>query len=219
VILDEVQQYLGDDAERTLTVDNMVQAVSSEFSGHVAFVAAGQSAMGGTPALLKLKDRFTVSVQLSDQDVETVIRQVVLRKAPDKVPALTSALDAVSGEIGSHLGGTNIAASSTDGEYLVADYPILPTRRRFWEHVLRAVDRGGAHSQLRTQLGVAHEAVQGVADQSLCAVVGADFIYDKQVQGMLQSGVLTRDLYEAIEGLRGGTGKRDLRFRIAAPSS
>jgi len=216
VILDEVQQYLGDDAERTLTVDNMVQAVSGEFGGQVAFVAAGQSAMGGTPALMKLKDRFTVSVLLSDQDVETVIRQVVLRKAPDKVPALKSALDQVSGEIGRHLGGTSIAASPSDAEYMVADYPILPTRRRFWEHVLRAVDRGGTHSQLRTQLGVAHEAVQGVADLPVDIVVGADFIYDKQVQGMLQSGVLTRDSYEAIEGLRGGAGQRDLRFRIAA---
>jgi hypothetical protein len=216
VILDEVQQYLGDDAERTLTVDNMVQAVSSEFLGHVAFVAAGQSAMGGTSALMKLKDRFTVSVQLSDQDVEAVIRQVVLRKAPDKVSALKSALDQASGEIGSHLGGTTIAATSADGEHLVADYPILPTRRRFWEHLLRAVDRGGAHSQLRTQLGVAHEAVQSVADRPLDTVVGADFIYDKQVQGMLQSGVLTKDIYEAIEGLRGGAGQHDLGFRIAA---
>lgn len=216
VVLDEMQMYLGEDNDRTSAMDAMVQALQGEFEGRLAVAAAGQSAMGGTPTLMKLKDRFTVSVQLSDQDVETVIRQVVLRKAPDKVPALTSALSAVSGEIGSHLGGTNIAANSTDGEYLVADYPILPTRRRFWEHVLRAVDRGGAHSQLRTQLGVAHEAVQGVADRSLCTVVGADTIYDKQVPGMLQSGVLTRDLYEAIEGLRGGTGQRDLRFRIAA---
>lgn len=216
VILDEVQQYVGDDAERTLTVDNMVQAVSGEFGGHVAFVAAGQSAMGATPALMKLKDRFTVSVQLSDQDVETVIRQVVLRKASDKTPELRATLERDSGEIGSHLGGSSIAASSADTEYLVADYPILPTRRRFWEHVLRAVDKGGAHSQLRTQLGVAHDAVQSVADEQVGCVIGADFIYDKQVQGMLQSGVLTKDIYEAIESLRGRAGGRDLRFRLAA---
>jgi hypothetical protein len=216
VVLDEVQQYIGDDAERTLTVDNMVQAVSSEFEGHVAIVAAGQSAMGATPALMKLKDRFTISVQLSDQDVETVIRQVVLRKAPDKAPELHATLDRDSGEIGSHLGGTKIAASAEDHQYLIADYPILPTRRRFWEHVLRAVDRGGTQSQLRTQLGVAHDAVRSIADKPLGTVVGADFIYGKQVQGMLQSGVLTKDVYEALEGLRGGAGERDLRFRVAA---
>jgi hypothetical protein len=216
VILDELQQYIGDDSERTLTVDAMVQAVSSEFGGQVGFVAAGQSAMGGTPALMKLKDRFTVAVQLSDQDVETVIRQVVLRKAPDKSPELHAVLDRDSGEIGSHLGGTAIAASSADSTILLADYPILPTRRRFWEHVLRAVDRGGAHSQLRTQLGVAHEAVRSVADKPLGTVVGADFIYDKQVPGMLQSGVLTKDVYETLEGLRGGAAGRHLRFRAAA---
>jgi len=216
LILDEVQQYLGDDSERTLTVDAMVQAISSEFGGQVALVAAGQSAMGGTPALMKLKDRFTVAVQLSDQDVETVIRKVVLRKAPDKVPELKSALERASGEIARHLGGTAIAANSADGEYLVADYPILPTRRRFWEHVLRAVDRGGTHSQLRTQLAVAHEAAQSVADEPLDTVIGADFIYAKQVPGMLQSGVLTKDIHEAIEGLKGSDDEGDLRHRIAA---
>ena len=216
IILDELQQYIGDDNERTLTVDAMVQAVSSEFGGQVAFVAAGQQAMGATPALMKLKDRFTVAVQLSDQDVETVIRQVVLRKAPDKTPELRATLDRDSGEIGSHLGGTNIAASAADSEFLLADYPILPTRRRFWEHVLRAVDRGGTQSQLRTQLSVAHDAVRSVADRPLGTVVGADFLYDKQVPGMLQSGVLTKDIYETLEGLRGGAGGRDLRFRAAA---
>ena len=213
VILDELQQYIGDDSARTLTADALVQAVSSEFGGQVAIVAAGQSAMGGTPALMKLKDRFTVAVQLSDQDVETVIRQVVLRKAPDKSPELHAVLDRDSGEIGSHLGGTAIAASSADSTILLADYPILPTRRRFWEHVLRAVDRGGAHSQLRTQLRMAHDAVRSVADKPVGTVVGADFIYGNQSTGMLQSGVLTKDVYETLEGLRGG---RNLRFRAAA---
>lgn len=216
IILDEVQQYLGDDSERTLTVDAMVQAISGEFGGHVAFVAAGQSAMGGTPALMKLKDRFTVAVQLSDQDVETVIRKVVLRKAPDKVPDLKSELERASGEIARHLGGTAIAATSADSSYLVADYPILPTRRRFWEHVLRAIDKGGTQSQLRTQLGVAHEAVQSVADEPLNTVIGADFIYAKQVPGMLQSGVLTKGTHEAIEELRGAGDEPELRFRVAS---
>ena len=34
---------------------------------------------------------------------------------------------------------------SEDRAILVEDYPLLPVRRRFWEHVLRAVD--GRHGQ------------------------------------------------------------------------
>ena len=216
VILDEVQMYLGEDVGRTSAMDSMVQALQGEFQGRVAVAGAGQSAMGGTQALTKLKDRFKIPVQLGDQDVETVIRKVVLRKAPDKVPDLEQALDRAAGEISRHLGGSKIAATASDGEFMVADYPILPTRRRFWEHFLRAVDRGGSHSQLRTQLAVAHEAVQAVASAPIDTVVGADFIYDKQVQGMIDGGVLTRDTQETIEKLRGGAGQRELPFRVAA---
>ena len=44
------------------------------------------------------------------------------------------------------------------------DYPILPVRRRFWERVLRAVDKAGTGAQLRTQLWIVFDAMQKTAD-------------------------------------------------------
>jgi hypothetical protein len=216
IVLDEMQQYLGEDAQKTLDVDALAQAVSAEFESQVLLVAAGQSAMGATPALQKLKDRFTVYVQLSDTDVETVIRKVVLQKKPDKQADLAGVLDGASGEIGRHLGGSRLAATSADGEYLSADYPMLPTRRRFWEHVLRALDRGGTQGQLRTQLRMAQEAAKSVGHQALGNVVGADFIYDQQSSGMLQSGVLLKDTNEQVLRLRQHGPNGELQSRIGA---
>lgn len=216
IVLDELQQFIGEDSQKTLDVDALAQAVSQEFESRVLLVAAGQSAMGATPALQKLKDRFTVYVQLSDTDVETVIRDVVLRKKPDKAADLTAILDSASGEIGRHLGGSKLAATGADGEFLEADYPILPTRRRFWEHVLRALDRGGTQSQLRTQLRMAQEAAKSVGNLPLGHVVGAEFIYDQQSSGMLQSGVLPKDSNEDILKLRKEGPAGELQSRIAA---
>ena len=48
----------------------------------------GQSAMASTPQLLRLRGRFPVEVQLSDADVDTVVRQIVLRKRPDRTAAV-----------------------------------------------------------------------------------------------------------------------------------
>ena len=216
IVLDELQQFIGEDSQKTLDVDALAQAVSQEFGSRVLLVAAGQSAMGATPALQKLKDRFTVYVQLSDTDVETVIRDVVLRKKPDKAGDLKSVLEGASGEIGKHLGGSKLAAVSADGEFLQADYPILPTRRRFWEKVLRALDRGGTHSQLRTQLRMAQEAAKSVGTLPLGHVVGADFIFDQQSSGMLQSGILPKDTNEDILKLRKEGAAGELQARIAA---
>ena len=143
VVLDEMQQYIGDDNDKALAVQNIVEGCSARFESQVLFVATGQSALTATPTLQKLTDRFAVQVALSDNDVETVVREVVLRKKPEHVPALKSALDAVSGEIDQHLGGTQLAPKAADKPDLVPDYPLLPTRRRFWELALRAIDRAG----------------------------------------------------------------------------
>lgn len=216
IVLDEMQQYIGDDNEKALTVQHIVEGCSARFQSQVLFVATGQSALTATPTLQRLTDRFAVQVALSDADVETVVRQVVLRKKPEHVPALKSALEAVSGEINKHLGGTQLAPKAADKPDLVPDYPLLPTRRRFWELALRAIDRAGKAGVLRTQLRIVHEAAALVAAAPLAHVVGADFLYDEQSPGMLQSGVLLKEIDEHIRTLRGEGADGQLKSRICA---
>lgn len=169
LVLDELQQYLGDNADRTLRVQNVVEAVSGRFGGRLLFVATGQSALQATQQLQKLQGRFTVRVSLSDTDVEEVVRKVVLRKAPDKRDVLDRLLEETRGEIDRQLGGTKIAPNREDDGVLVADYPLLPVRRRFWERVLRATDKPGANSQLRAQLRIVLRTVQEIANEILWA--------------------------------------------------
>lgn len=216
VVLDEMQQYIDDDNEKALAVQNIVEGVSARFESQVLFVATGQSALIGTPTLEKLTDRFAVQVALSDKDVETVVREVVLRKQPERIPDLKSTLDAVSGEIDRHLGGTQLEPRAADKADLVPDYPLLPTRRRFWELALRAIDQAGKAGMLRTQLRIVHEASAQVAGEAVGHVVGADFVYDEQAPGMLQSGVLLKEIDERIRGLRTDDPDGELKSRICA---
>jgi hypothetical protein len=216
VVLDEMQQYIGDDNAKASIVQNIVEGVSARFHSQILFVATGQSALTATPTLQKLTDRFSVQVALSDRDVETVVREVVLRKRPEQVPVLKSVLDAVSGEIDRHLGGTQLASKATDKSDLVPDYPLLPTRRRFWELALRAIDQAGKAGVLRTQLRIVHDAAAHVATKPIGHVVGADFVYDEQSPGMLQSGVLLKEIDELIRGLRVEGPDGELKSRICA---
>ena len=160
VVLDEMQQYIGDDNEKALAVQNIVEGCSARFGSQVLIVAAGQSALTATPTLQKLTDRFALQVALSDKDVESVVRQVVLRKKAEHVDELKAAMEAVSGEIDQQLGGTQLAARAADKKDWVPDYPLLPTRRRFWELALRSIDRAGKAGVLRTQLKIVHEAAR-----------------------------------------------------------
>lgn len=217
IIIDELQQYIGDDVEKADKVLRIVEAVVAKFGSQVLFVASGQSAMGATPQLLRLQDRFTGRVEFTDTDVDRVVRQVVLRKKPDKVALLEEHLTQVSGEIDRQLRGTRIGPTADDAQVIVQDYPLLPARRRFWEYVLRAIDRAGSSGQLRTQLRSVQEAAKYAGDMPVGAVVPADFIYERQVNGMLHSGVLSKELHELIEGLKDGLSPDGgLKHRIAA---
>ena len=217
LVFDELQQSIGEHPDRALAIQEIVEACSSHFGSHILFVGTGQAALEATPQLSKLQDRFTVRVSLEDKDVEQVVRQVVLRKQPDKVAVVQNTLETASGEINRHLAGTKIGPSLADNKDLVPDYPLLPTRRRFWERTLRAIDRAGTSAQLRTQLRVVHEANRSVAARPVGTVVGADIIYDQQKSAMLQSGVLLREVAGMIDDQRrNGSADGDLRARLCA---
>ncbi len=216
VVLDEMQQYIGDDNDKALDVQLIAEDCSNRFENQVLIVATGQSGLTATPTLQKLTDRYTLQVALSDKDVETVVREVVLRKRPEHVSALKSTLDGVSGEIARHLGGTQLAPRAADKSDLVPDYPLLPTRRRFWELALRAIDRAGKAGVLRTQLRIVHEATARVAAEPIGYVVGADFLYDEQSTPMQQTGVLLKEIDELVRGMRAQGPDGELKSRICA---
>lgn len=216
VILDEVQQYIDQDQQRSYAVQVVIEALSKQFDGKLIVICTGQTALTSTSLLSRLKGRFTRNVHLSDTDVETVIRKVVLQKKADKEAEIRGVLDACQGEISKHLVSTKIAPRPEDEPLLVTDYPLLPVRQRFWERVLRSVDSAGLTGQLRTQLRIAHEAARALAPAPLGNVVPADFIYDQIATDMLQSGVLARKLHTAIAQLLGGSPDDRLRGRLCA---
>jgi polyhydroxyalkanoate synthesis regulator phasin len=216
VILDEVQQYIGDDTGRSYTVQEVAEACSKRFGDSLLFVGTGQTALSGIPALQRLQGRFTVNVELSDSDVETVTRRVVLAKRADRVGEVEKKLEENAGEIDRHLKGTKIEPRSEDRAVLTEDYPLLPVRRRFWEQALRAVDRAGTTGQLRTQLRIVYDAIRKTADEPLGTVVPADFLFDEISPNLLQTGVLLREIDEIIRKQDDGTGDGRLKSRLCA---
>ncbi|MGD7651659.1 MAG: BREX system P-loop protein BrxC, partial [Verrucomicrobiales bacterium] len=207
-ILDEVQHYIGDDKDRSRHVTELAEALNKQMDSKVLLVMAGQNALStDTPQFAWLRDRFTIPVELSDADVETVTRKVLLAKKPQAVSVLDTKLDKCSGEIERQLAKSRIGPNTKDQEYLVADYPILPTRRRFWEAALHAVDPSGSSSLLRTQLRITHEALRAVADEPVGHSIPGDFMFFQQQTPLVQQGVLSREISDRILRLDDGSEK------------
>ena len=216
LVFDELQQFIGNDPQRTLHVQNVVEACTTQFGSHLLFVGTGQSALQANTELSKLQGRFSIPVTLSDVDVGKVVRQVVLRKIPDKEASVKKILDSFSGEIDRHLEGTKIGPQHKDIQDRVADYPILPVRRRLWERMLRSVDSAGTAGQLRTQLRIVHDTVREVAEEPLGTVVPADAIYWQIQTEMQQNVILPRDVATVIRELNDGDEADRLRSRLCA---
>lgn len=197
IVLDEVQQYISGDGGRAMEVQNLVESVSRELDGRVLLAATGQQELTADITLQKIQDRFTVKVVLKNQDVDAVVRRVLLNKEPGQRSSLESALAGVAGEISRQLVGSKIQHTAQDDANLVEDYPVLPSRRRFWESVLRQADAGRA-GQLRSQLRIVHDANRLVASKPVGTVVGADYLYSAKHEDLNGAGLLLKETQRLI---------------------
>ncbi len=214
VVLDEVQQYIGFDAERAFQVQELTETLCKHFMGKLLFVGTGQSALSGMPNLQRLMGRFPVSIMLGDWDVENVTRQIILAKKPTAKPAIEAIWRANLGEISRHLRGTKLEHMTEDEAVLTSDYPLLPVRRRFWERVLRTIDTTGTVSQLRSQLRVVHEAVLDTADAPLGQVVSGDFLYDQIAANLVSTAQLPKEVFENVQRFAAGDADAQLKSKL-----
>ena len=129
------------------------------------------------PDAQKLIDRFSVTSRCPTRTSRPSSARSCSARSPTRRRRSRRRSTRSSGEIDRHLGGTQLEAKAADKADLVADYPLLPTRRRFWERALRAIDQAGKAGVLRTQLKIVHEAARSVADQPLGHVIGGDFVF------------------------------------------
>lgn len=213
IVLDEVQQFIGEDSQRSIAVQEVVEACCKNFGGKILFIGTGQTAVTGTSNLKKLEGRFTIRVELSDADVDAVIRQVILAKKPEAVGPVDQVMQANLGEISRHLSGTTLGHRQDDLPYFSQDYPILPVRRRFWENTLRILDQTGTDSQLRNQLSMAHKVIQTNLEDPLGHVVAADYLYFDSADKLLQSRILPRKVHEKTMSWIKGTEDQRLMAR------
>ncbi|MCP1574187.1 hypothetical protein J2S30_002566 [Herbaspirillum rubrisubalbicans] len=214
VVLDEVQQYIGADAEKAFQVQEVTETLSKHFNGKLLFVGTGQSALSGMPNLQRLMGRFPVQVMLGDWDVENVTRQIILAKKPSAQPEVEHVWRDNLGEISRHLRGTKLEHITDDEDVLTSDYPLLPVRRRFWERVLRTIDTTGTVSQLRSQLRVVHEAVLATAEAPLGHVVSGDFLYDQIAANLVSTAQLPKEVFENVQRFAAGDANNQLKARL-----
>lgn len=214
IILDEVQQFIGTDANLAFDVQLLAEDLSSRFDGKFFLIGTGQNALSDTPNLQRLMARFRVPIQLTNTDIQTVIRKTILDKKATSIAPLNTKLEASSGEISRNLEGTVFGYLTEDKNTLVADYPLLPSTRKFWYKVLQVVDVAGTSGQLRNQLRLIDDSLKTVAEKEVGSIVPADFIFTQTRADLIQAGLLLNDTSNLIQGKKAKGGDEEIEGRI-----
>ena len=214
IVLDEVQQFIRQDPSLTLKIQTIAERLAGRFDGRVLLVTTGQQALSDVQDLQKLLDRFPVQIALGEADVDAVIRKTVLRKKTSSEKPIRSMLDTNAGEISSHLRGSRLAHTVQDDNEAVLDWPLLPSRRRVWERILRELDRTGLGGTLRGQLRTTLDAARSYGDKPLGHAVPVDFLYGRFSTEAYNAGLLPGETRNRIETLRGGPETDQLKARI-----
>jgi len=214
IILDEVQQFIGHDGDLAFDLQLLAEDLCSRFDGKFLLVGTGQSALRETPNLQKLIARFRVPVQLSNTDIQKVIRKTILDKKASAFSLLNTKLEGSLGEISRNLAGTNFGYLTEDKSTLVADYPLLPSTRKFWYQVLKEIDTAGTSGQLRNQLRIIDDSLKSISDLEVGHIVPADFIFYQNITQLIQGGLLSNETSNIIQARRALGGDSETEGRI-----
>jgi hypothetical protein len=93
-------------------------------------------------------------------------------------------------EISRNLSGTDFGYVTSDKATLVADYPIIPSTRKFWKKILQIIDTAGTSGQLRSQLRIVDESLKKVAGKDLWFIVPSDLIFEQKQSQPMQNAFL-----------------------------
>jgi len=214
IVLDEVQQFIGQDPDLADNVQFLAEDICSRFSGKFLLVGTGQNALTDTPILQKLMARFRIPIQLSNADIQTVIRKTILDKKPTSIAEINTKLEASLGEISRNLEGSDFGYINEDKNTLVADYPLLPSTRKLWNKILQFIDVAGTSGQLRNQLRVIDDSLKSIANLEVGQIVAADFIFDQNQTQLIQAGLLLNDTSNLIQERKSKAGDSLLEGRI-----
>jgi len=220
-ILDELQQFIGEDNDRIEEVRTLVETLGGVGKGRVWIVATGQEALDRIfdRAGLKLQGqgkldaRFGCKMMLGTEDVQRVVVDRLLRKRPAHVPhleALYRKHDGFLAEVVRLRCERNLPP--LDQTSFVSCYPFLPYQPFLAQEVFDSM-RGGTKlaGTPRSMLDVCHAILQrladGPCDGDAPQLVSFDLVFD-QIRNELYSDDFlgshgVRAVQEADERLSG----------------
>lgn len=194
-VADEVGAWAGRDLKRIEQLRSLVETVASKGKGRIWLIVTSQERLSavvqnapfaddGTARQYqqRLEARFPVNVHLESSGVGTVIEERILRKRPGARPELERLFARYGGQLADVAEPPGLEMGrkypGVERDRFVADYPFLPYQLPAAADVFGGMRGVRVSPGARPMIRVAFDALRGLADRDLGAVVSWDRIFD-----------------------------------------
>ncbi len=204
-VLDEVQQFIGDDGKKIHELQTIVEHLGSKGKGQVWVIATGQEELDRVidrtqiklNELGRLTARFANRIHLTSEDVKRVVKDRLLTKRPTALPDLKSLYGSYEGFFADLIRlNTERQLPGVNESDFTAYYPFLPYQPSLAQDMfdtMRGIRISGSE---RSMLTVTQGILKQTAAQSVGSLVSFDLIFDE-----IESEVATSD-YLGANGVR-----------------
>ena len=197
-VIDEMGQFIGGDNQKLLELQSIAEAFGSKGQGKLWLIVTAQEALEEIVKEAirrknefdKIRARFNLRLDLTSENIETVLEERILKKKESKRPELEALYSKASGNIATvgMLNNANRPLPQPNRERFVADYPFLPYQLSILQQIFAAVRTpGGERERIegteRSLIGVTQAILKspatGFSTSPLGRLVAFDEIYDQ----------------------------------------
>lgn len=206
-ILDEVQQFIGDNGQKILELQSIVERLGSKGKGQAWLIATGQEKLDAVidrthikiNELGKVAARFADRYHLSSEDVQRVVRDRLLVKRPSEMGTLKSLYAEQEGYLAElcRLNTERKLPSISESDFC-AYYPFLPYQPSLSQDIfdtMRGIRISGSE---RSMLTVTQSILKKLAQKPIGTIVSLDRVFDEIEAELSSNDYLGSDGVRAI---------------------
>lgn len=187
-LIDEAGQYVAPRGELILNLDGLARNLKELGQGKVWVVATGQQTLSeivekaayNSAELIKLRDRFPISIHLDASDIREITYRRLLTKSPEGERSLNDSFAAHGQSLITHtrLTGTALFKGDPDSVTFSRLYPFLPQHFDLLLELIRRLARSTGGVGLRSAIRVIQDVL---VDKSKILPAGATKLSERRV--------------------------------------